>query len=180
MKTFEEIEEQYSNYQVGENAIDDYEDFYAYISRVIDTISKHWEDTFNQISENNRWKKIGDIRNLFPFLFVQEDTTFYDYDNTILVEASDLLVHNLEYYERIRELATRENFIELNKLLNFLLDNYEESINYLNFKRDKLNAEFKGADLVEPDYDYKFKLVDRFANEHISSFEDKKQLLKTK
>ena len=179
MKTIEKLEEEYRNYQVGENHIDDYEEFYAYLSRVIDTVEKNWEDAFKQITENNRWKKIGDIRNLFPVFFVKEDTTFYEFDNAILTEASDLLVHNLEYYERIRNASNRDNFTKLNKLLNFLIDNYEESMNYLNFKRDKLNAEFKGTDIVEPDYDYNFKLVDRFANKHISSFERNKKLVRT-
>ena len=175
MKTIEKLEEEYNNYEVGENSIDDYEEFYAYLGRVIDNVERHWEDAFKQISENNHWKKIGEIRNLFPIFFVKEDTVFYEFDNAILTEASDLLVHNLEYYERIRNVATRSNFLELNKLLNFLLDRYEESMNYLNFKRDKLSADFKGTDIVEPEYDYNFELVDKFANKHISSFEPEKK-----
>ena len=180
MKTIEELEKEYNQYQIGENAIEDYEEFYAYLTKVINSISQNWEDAFNQISENNRWQKISKVRNLFPFLFVQEDTTFYDYDNSLLIEASDLFVHNLEYCERISYIASRDNFVELNKLLNFLLDHYEESINYLNFKRDALNAQYKGTSIVEPEYEYSFKLVDKFANEKISSFENHKQLVKTK
>ena len=180
MKKIKELENEYNQYQIGENAIEDYEEFYAYLNSVINNMSRNWEDAFNQISENNKWQKISKIRNLFPFLFVQEDTTFYDYDNNILIEASDVFVHNLEYFERMNEIASRDNFIELNKLLNFLLDHYEESINYLNVKRDKLNAQYKGTSIVEPEYDYNFELVDKFANKKISSFESGKRLVKTK
>lgn len=180
MKTLKELEKEYNQYQIGENVIDNFEEFYAYLNDVINNVSKNWEDAFNQITENNRWQRISKIRNLLPFLFIQEDTTFYDYDNSILVEASDVFVHNLEYFERMNNIVSRDNFVELNKLLNFLLDYYEENINYLNFKREKLNAQYKGTSIVEPEYDYNFELIDKFANKKLSSFEHSKQLVKSK
>ena len=81
MKTLKELEKEYNQYQIGENVIDNFEEFYAYLNDVINNVSKNWEDAFNQITENNRWQRISKIRNLLPFLFIQEDTTFYDYDN---------------------------------------------------------------------------------------------------
>lgn len=178
MKTVASLEEDYKKYEIGDNSIEDYTDFYNYLGRVVDDIQKNWEDVFKQITENNRWRKISTIRNLLPIIFVKEDVNFYDFDNEILTEASDLLVHNLEYYERIKHASDENNFPELCKLTNFLLDHYEENVSYLNYRRDKLMSLFKGEEPVELDYQYSFNAIDEFAEKQISNFESKKQLIK--
>ena len=120
MKTIEELENEYNQYQVGNNEVDNYEDFYDSTNMTIESIIDNLSDTFTQTQENNKWKKISTFRNLLPIVSVKEDVSFYDYDNRILLEASDLLVHALEYCERIREVANNDNYLELNKLFNFL------------------------------------------------------------
>lgn len=178
MKTVADLDKDYQEYEVGENHIDDYEDFYNYMGKVIDDIQGNWADVVKQMTENIRWRKISTIRNLFPIVFVKEDTSFYDYDNEILADASELIVNNLGYYERIRNVSNNDNFQELCKLTNFLLDRYEDNINCLNYKRDEIIAMIKGEKAKELDYQYNFQSVDLFAEKHISAFEDKKQLIK--
>ena len=178
MKTVVSLEEDYASYDVGDNRVADYEDFYNYMGRLIDDIQGNWEDVVKQMTENIRWRKISTIRNLFPIVFVKEDTDFYDYDNELLTDASELIVNNLGYYERIRNVSNEDNFQELCKLTNFLLDNYEDNINYLNYRRDELIAVTRGEKPKDLDYQYNFHPVDQFAEKHISAFEDKKQLIK--
>lgn len=178
MKTVDGLEKDYEEYEIGKNLIDNYSDFEDYMSLVISDTEGIVEDTFKQILENNRWKKISKIRNLFPVVFVKEDIDFYDYDNGILLDASDLLLNNLEYYQRIRDISNESNFLELSKLTNFLIDMYEENIKYLNQRREKLNASYRGIEVESKDFDYNSYVVNEFANKHISSFEKQKQYVK--
>lgn len=178
MKTIEELENEYNQYQVGNNEVDNYEDFYDSTNMTIESIIDNLSDTFTQTQENNKWKKISTFRNLLPIVSVKEDVSFYDYDNRILLEASDLLVHALEYCERIREVANNDNYLELNKLFNFLLDNYEDNINYLNDVRNNMTAEYVSEEFINSEFSRNLLEIHVFADKHISSYEPKKQYIR--
>ena len=66
MKTsdgLQSLREEYNKYDVGENVIDNYEEFDFYLYRVIRGVDRQLEKAFNQIQENEKWKRRAKIKN---------------------------------------------------------------------------------------------------------------------
>ena len=166
----ESLEKEYANYVVGENAVDNFDEFDLYLYKVTDGIDNYLERAFNQIQTNEKWQRRAKIRNKFPILFAKEGLEEYDYDNMILMEMSNLAIYNLDYFCSIRELANQDNFKELNKLINFLLDYIEKDNEYLELKRKTVDGNIK-----VDDYDYNLELMNAFVNLKLSKLEKQKQ-----
>ena len=171
MKTAEDLEKQYQDFQMSENRITSYEDFNSYIHRVIEDVEKACDTTMRQIEESRNWKKPGRLKSLLPKGFVKEASEFYDYDVSILLGVSELLINNLEYLVKIRNAANKDNFQELNKLTNFLLVNYQSNISYLNAQKDV----YIGSTLFDLEHENNMAIVEEFAEKHLAPYEVKEE-----
>ncbi len=175
MKTsdgLQSLREEYNKYDVGENVIDNYEEFDFYLYRVIRGVDRQLEKAFNQIQENEKWKRRAKIKNKLPFLFPKENLEEFDYDNMLLIEISNLAIYNLDFFHTIRDLSNEDNCQELNRLTNFLLDWFEKHYEYLELKRKTVDG---NIEIDENKYDYDLELINDFANAELSKFEKQKQ-----
>lgn len=178
MKTSEglkSLKEEYKKYDVGENKIDSLRDFGEYLSKVVFDVDRYLERAFSQMQANEKWRSRAKIKNLLPILFAKEDIATYDYDDMILMEMSNLAIYNLEFFNTMNELANEENYQELNKLTNFILDYFEKNSEYLALKRKTIDG---NIEIDESKHQYNLELINDFVNEKLSGFEKQKQYLK--
>lgn len=178
MKTSEglkSLKEEYIKYNVGENKVDSLNDFMGYLSKVVFDIDKYLEKAFSQMQENAKWRNRAKIKNFLPMFFAKEDTAAYDYDDMLLMEMSNLAIYNLEYFHMMNDLANEENYQELNKLTNFILDYFEKNSEYLELKRKTIDGIIE---IDEDKHQYNLELINDFVNDKLSSFEKQKQYLK--
>ena len=175
MKTIEDLEKQYEEFQIGEKSVTSFDGFNFYIHRVINDVENACDTTITQMEASRKWKKPSKLKSLLPKGFVKEAAEFYDFDNSILLGVSELLINNLEYFIKIRDAASEENFKELNKLTNFLLVTYQNDISYLNAQKES----YIGNTLFDLEHENNMKVVDQFAKKHLAPYEVKaKQLIK--
>ena len=151
MKRKEEIEEEYTKFQVEKEKIDNLEKFIEYIDIGISDTKENKRYCKQEIKENKLCQILAKIRNFFFFIFQEEDESFYDDDNEILFNIIEMQEKYKSFYERIKNIVDINNYKEMYKLVEFSIKYYEESLAYYDYKRDKLEMSIQGIRL----YNYK-------------------------
>ena len=106
-----------------------------------------------QLSENRLWMTQGRFRNLFPWLFHQEDVDFYVEDNQIIKDLVTYLMAFSTTYEIIRKeimnsskidkLDAPNKPIELKKILDFMNFLYLDTIEHYHSQRRYLEQKYE-------------------------------------
>ena len=111
------------------------------------------------------------IRNFFNSIFEEEEAEFYDYDNIILNELMKLIIKYRNYFNKIIQVANKDNYKELLKLTDFLCECYGKEIDYYEYRRDKLEMELKGFSFSNSKYEDNQEVIDEFTNKMLNKFE---------
>lgn len=152
MKKIEEIQEEYQEYKTQSTFVDTLEDFIAFLDIGIDESDVGISDFATEIHENKKWQVTAYFRNMLPFIFEQEDISFYDYDNELLLQGVALAGNQRNYFETMKNIATEENYKELLRLADFSTDYYNNHISYIETQRDVLEMNFKGYNMCNSKY----------------------------
>ena len=152
MKTLQDIRDEYEGYKIQSTFVNTLEDFIAFLDIGIDESDVGVKDFTTEIHENKKWQVAAFFRNLFPFIFEEEDISFYDYDNEMLLEGVGLASMQKGYLEAMKRIATEDNFKELLRLADFSTDYYNFHIDYIETGRDILEMNFKGYNMSNSKY----------------------------
>ncbi len=171
MKTITELEEEYEKFEIKSKHVNSLEEFLAFIIIGIDDTYEIEKDYKKEIKENKRWQLSAKIRNFFNFIFEEEEESFYDYDNQILDELTELITKYRNYFQRIIQIVNKDNYKELLKLVDFLCKYYGEEIDYYEYRRDELEMELKGLNFCNSRYEDNQEVIDEFAEKILKSFE---------
>lgn len=182
MKTVREIEKEYEKHVPKQTTITSLEEFLVNLEIGLDDLDEYTHDFKKELRENHEWKLIAQIRNFFFFIFEQEDVEFYDYDDAIVKDCITYTQQFSSFYQRMIEIATEENYQELNKLYDFSLNYYEEQTSYYDAKRDQVEMAFRGFSLYNGKYQNTrepfFEFMDQKIKEMEASFEQFHQKVK--
>lgn len=179
MKTKEQLIKEYKDYQMKSDFVTSLEEFENFIDIGIDDVEEELAVIKKEKRENKRWQIDAKIRNFLFFIFEEEEVEFYDEDNKILEESRSLVNQYKDYFEKIKQLATEENFEKLVKLVDFSADYYNEHIDYLENKRDCLEYYYKGLNFVNNRYEDNRRVVDEFIQDKIDTIK-KENVVKVK
>ena len=171
MKTINEIEEEYNNFEIKSTHVAKIDEFMAFMMVGIDDTFEIERDYKIEKKENKRWQLAAKIRNFFNFIFEEEEERFYDYDNQILDELTELITKYRNYFERIIQIVNKDNYKELLKLVDFLCKYYGEEIDYYEYRRDKLEMELKGLSFCNSRYEDNQEVIDEFTNRVLNEIE---------
>lgn len=171
MKAITELEEEYEKFEIKSKHVNSLEEFLAFIIIGIDDTYEIEKDYKKEIKENKRWQLSAKIRNFFNFIFEEEEESFYDYDNQILDELTELITKYRNYFQRIIQIVNKDNYKELLKLVDFLCKYYGEEIDYYEYRRDELEMELKGLNFCNSRYEDNQEVIDEFAEKILKSFE---------
>ena len=142
--TVEKLEKLYDKYRINEEEVKDYRDAFMYVTDEIADIESVWDIIEIDRRENDfAIKSIAfnkKIYNMFKRVLdkpkVEEDLTYYNRDNLVLLEGAQLVVNNLEYFGIIRDALDDDNYLELVRLTAFLSDHFENNLEALGHIRD--------------------------------------------
>ena len=152
MKKLEEVKEEYKEYETQSTFVNTLEDFISFLDVGIDESDVGVSDFTTEIHENKKWQIAAFFRNMFPFIFEEEDISFYDYDNELLLQGVALAENQKKYFEIMKQIATEENYKELLKLTDFTTDYYNNHIGFIESGRDILEMNFKGYNMSNSRY----------------------------
>lgn len=171
MKKLEEIEKEYKGYKAKSTIVNSLEEFITFIEVLLGDIGNSQELTKQEIKNNKRWKFETTVRNYFLVLINQREVEVYDEDTRILKELDKLDEEYEEYFERIKLLATEENYKELLRLADFADDYYKGHMEFFENQREMLELELRGIHMFHPSYEDNRKAFREFMKKHLKDFE---------
>lgn len=180
MKKLEEVKEEYKEYETQSTFVNTLEDFIAFLDVGIDESDVGVADFTTEIHENKKWQVAAFFRNMFPFIFEEEDISFYDYDNELLLQGVALAGNQRTYFETMKNIATEENYKELLRLADFSTDYYNNHISYIETQRDVLEMNFKGYNMSNSKYKDNRDVFHAFFMEKINELTPHKVVEKVK
>ena len=170
MKTIEEIREEYKDFEIESSFITNAEELVAFLMVGIDDTYEIERDNNKEIRYNKMAEVEARIRNIFFFLFEEEEVEFYDEDNALLLECNKLVDYYRNLYQRIIDVADNDNYLELVKLVDFATKYYNEHIDYFDYQRDRLESLLKGFSMYNPKYQDNRDVIKRFMDEKLSIY----------
>ena len=179
MKTLEEIQKEYQNYNRKTLKITTPEDLaiYAEIIRddMLDDITIVQRDT----ARNNRNLAISRIvSKVFPVY--EERVEYYERDNRLLHEELILGLEWRHYLELLQQEVTEEQLKEFARLLDFSIDHYHGNASYLESQRDDLELAFNGIMSFNAKYQDTREAFKQFFEQKLSELTTKKDIQKKK
>lgn len=180
MKKIEEIEEEYSKYQLQSKYVNNLDEFPAFITIIVDDIQEDKKVLFTEIKLNCKAQLQAKIKNLFLSLFRIEEVDFYTKDNAVLEEVINYISTYVNYYNQILSIANEENFLELTRFVAFLCEYYNEQIDYFDSIREALELQLKGFSYSNSSYQDNREVIDCFFNQKIKEYQGEKAVEKKK
>lgn len=144
MKTIEEIENEYQDFKVESTFVTSLDEFLCFIEIGIDDTKEHVKELLKEMKINSRQQKLIEFKNFFFLLFQQEVIGLYKEDNQILEEIIEFTQGYANKFRIISSLATKDNFFELTKLVDFSCKYYSKHIEYFESRRDALEYSCSG------------------------------------
>lgn len=180
MKTIEEIEREYKNYQLYSTFVTDLANFSVFIENGIDTTKEELKVIQKEVKINNRLQRLTKLRNYFPYLFQERVVDIYEEDNQILEEVTELILSQKEKYERINSMVDDKNFKALAKLVDFSCEYYNQHVDYFESRRLALEYFYQGFTYYDGKYQNNIAIFNKFFDEKISEYSDQKSNVKKK
>jgi hypothetical protein len=167
--TLQELKEEYKKYKPSMTVIKECSDLNLYALDIIEIINDSLKEYKKELKENKKMQKSAKIRNLFPFIFQEEVSGFYDKDNELIIEIAKEMQRQIERINIIIDKISDNDKYELLKLLEFISAYYSNNIDYLEKEREVLEFNIQNIYLSN-DKDDTRKVLDEFFNEKINMF----------
>lgn len=178
--TLEEIEKQYEEYKPGlDDECENITQLYAKIAGDISLLEDDRVELLEIIKENYKFKFIDTIKN-FLAIFGEYNLEFYDEDNAILDKYINLAILYGEYLNKLIGVLDEDNFLEIHKLVCFIEEYYSSNSDYLDMRRNVIEAENRGYYYYDPSYDDTSSEFNEFFNKEWDKISGKKTVEKTK
>lgn len=180
MKTIEEIEKEYEEYEI-ENTFDtDLDNFSVSMETSIVITEKERKKIQKEIKKNNRSQKLTRLRNNFPYLFQKREVNIYEEDNQILEKMIELILSQKEKYERASSIVMDKNLIELTRLVDFSCEYYNQHVDYLESRREALIYFYQGFTYHDGKCQNNIAVFDEFFDKKMSEYSEEKSNVKKK
>ena len=168
MKTVQQIEEEYKDFQPTSTYVTNLDEFLTFMEIGLDDTDEYQKDYEKDLKENKRWALEARVRNLLFFIFQEEDVDLYAEDDKILHSCIDYLELLRKFYQRIQGMATEDNFRELVKLVDFSDVYYSSQMDYYDFLRDRLEMLARGYNLYNSRYEDTKEPYTEFMNKKLA------------
>lgn len=180
MKTIEEIEKEYEQFELKSEYVTSLEEFQTFIEIGIDDTEESIADTLKEIKANNRAGLEASIMNFFLKIVGTEIVGLYSEDNEILREIIAYITSYRELFERVLALADENNFKELVRFLDFAVEYYNQQMSYFESRRDALEYAAKGINFYNRKYSDEREVFQEFIEKKLSEYNSTKSVEKIK
>ena len=172
MKTIEQVEEEYKNFESKRKDVTNLDEFKTYLDIGIDDCDERIKDLEKEKKINNRKLLETKILNFISFVDVKVDENFFIEDNGILDRYISLHKIYKDYFDSIKFIARDYNYKELFKFIEFLILHYNEQVDYNEYLRDELEYKYRGISFYNPKYVNNNDVMFQFYFDHMRRFED--------
>lgn len=179
MNQIEIIQREYEEFVLKSNFVKNKEEFLLFIEVGLDNLDSQLIDILKEIKINCKIKNKEKIKNIILGLFKFEDLDFFDADNKILEEIIKYINTYKQYFTKLRNIVTEENFQELTRLVDFASVYYNKHLDYFEYKRDILEYSYKGIGSSKKIAN-NFLEFDEFFNKEIAKYSLNKAVEKKK
>ena len=164
------IEEAYQTHKLPEDLKEEITDPYALVLS-IDSLVEEWEreekETLRKRRKNHFFQKI---------IFGQKD--ILQREDSYLEQFQDLLEDNMDFTVGVLEVLTDENFLELARLVDFIVTHYIGNKGYINSRIEGLNQAMNGIRYVDNRHSYTHEELKEFVTKLLEKMKKEKQLEK--
>ena len=179
MKTIEELEEEYKNFNIKSDFIQTKEDFILFLLIGVEDTYELEKDNNKEIKANKLAKWDAKVTALLMFNDASDEIEFLDEDNNILLEINKMVEDYRNMYIQIGSITNEDNYKELLKLVDFCTEYYNQHIDFFDSERDSLELMYtKGICMYNPKYSDNRDVVMEFAQKKINGFDKNKVLVK--
>lgn len=172
MKTIEQVEEEYNNFESKRTDVTSLDEFKTYLDIGIDDCDERIKDLEKEKKINNRKLLETKILNFISFVDVKVDENFFIEDNGVLDRYISLHKIYKDYFDSIKFIARDYNYKELFKFIEFLILHYNEQVDYNEYLRDELEYKYRGISFYNPKYVNNNDVMFQFYFDHMRRFED--------
>ena len=167
--TLQELKEEYKKYKISMTVVKECSDLHLYALDNIEIINDSLAEYKKELKENKKMDKSAKIRNLFPLLFQEEVSGFYDKDNEIIIKIMEEMQRQIDRINIVINNISDANKNELLKLLEFITVYYSNNVDYLEREREVLEYNIQNIYLANDKIDTR-KVLDDFFQENINIF----------
>lgn len=168
------LEEKYSHHEIKadfKEMVQDDIDLDMAVEELIRYIEKDKRKIAKDLLKNSAVRKIKRLTQL-----LSRDASIssvLDKDEELINELLEHIDLNLEYLEQIRSLITKDNFKELMRLVDFLVDYYISNLNYIQSRRTSLEHSLSGITYFDGARTDSRDEVNEFYNKTIVKYQGK-------
>lgn len=164
------IEESYNAHKLPEELKEDILDPYCLVLN-IDGLVAEWEkeqkETLKKRRKNHIFQKI-----------VIGGSELLQREDAYLEQYQDLLEDNMNFAVGVLEVLTEENFLELARLVDFIVTHFVGNKQHIQSKIEGLNYEIKGIHYMDNRYSYTHEELKDFVMKLLGTWKEEKQLEK--
>ena len=171
MKTLQQIEREYESYHAKTDVVTNLDEFLSFIEIGIDDTKEYQKDYEKELKENHWWKLYEKIHNFFFFIIDEGLDDLYDSDSDILRKCIAFTQRIGEFYQRIKNVATCDNFLELVRLVDFSSDYYYAQTDYYDYVREQMDLYIKGINMYHSKYEDNEEPFCEFMDQRIRKME---------
>lgn len=149
MKTIEEIQKEYDKFECRLNPVQSLEDLKGWIKVAFDDIDENVRDLHKDQRYNKIAKLLATINNLFVFLEDREDTSYYDEDDNLIVDAYYMNKLYKRYFNDMFNATNDSNYVDMAKIADFIMKHYDVDVMAIDSKRRDLEYRQRGYGCVD-------------------------------
>ena len=165
----EELEEKYKEHKLPEELKEEIQDPYCLIMSM-DSLIEEWEKQEKSILRKRRKNHFFQILLGENELLLQEDS--------YLEKFLDLLEDNMDFLIEILEVITDENYLELARVVDFIVNQYVNNRGYIQGRIEGLSQSMNGFQYIDNRYSYNHEELKVFIRKILASMKKEKQLEK--
>ena len=172
MKSREQIENEYENFQIKSNDVTSLEEFKLFLQMGIDDSDERIKDSINEKRINKLYEIEAKIKNLFSLNGEIIDTQIFVDDSELLDKYISFQKVYKEYFESILFITRDYNYKELLKFCDFLIEHYYEHIEYIEYLRQQNEFNYEGISFYNSNYSNNRDVMISFYFDKMSKFEE--------
>lgn len=168
MKTMDEIQEEYNEFECRLWPIKSLEDLRGWIKVAFDDIDENVRLLCVDQRYNRRDKFLTKLNNLFLFPEDRVDTSYYDQDDDLISDAYYINKIYRIYFSEMFSGANESNYVEMAKIADFIMQYYDKDVMSIDSKRRDLEYRSRGYGCVDNGHDSTDEELHEFFNSKIN------------
>lgn len=172
MKTLEEIEKEYESYDIKTKEVVNMDYFLGYLEVGLEDADELIKVYNDQITGEKGARIIDRINCFINFISLADEIDYIGEDINIIKEMISHTEEYQEYYRTMERIATRFNFLELTRLIDFSTEYYTKQAQFYDYERQQLEMHASHIQVYNPRCEDTRVVFKEFMNKKLKEIEE--------